>query len=180
MNVPQIIFQSHARWLMVRKPRGWTLANRGSSRDSSIESFLTPILDPKKRIYFPFEIDSRISAIAAVCCDRGMQAQFEKFRASGEMLFTYRILGRNLSSDSLSEELPDHFRLTPVDDGPYSSFDITSKSALTVRKLDELFCGNIRASDIHLYRWSFPVPTNPTSGDMEIAIPPDPPEGWES
>ena len=182
MNVPQIIFQSNPRWLMVRKPRGWSLASRGNSTDGSIESFLTPILNSNKRIYFPFEVDSRIPAIAAVCCDRGIQSQFDKFRASGQMQFTYRVRGRNVSHVCLSDNHLNSVSTTPVThDGSYGSFDLTCNTVLTVRKLDELLGGggNIRASNIHLYRWSFPIPNNPLSGDIEVSIPPDPPEGWD-
>lgn len=170
MIVPKIIYQTSPRWFVVMKPRGWILTDRtGSSSVSCIERFLRPSLGEKVELYFPFDLDSRISGLAIGCMDRGMQSQFEKFKLRNEIEFKYRIHAR----DPLPTNQGDSFRIEvarKISETAHE-IDITTCGTLTVRKLETFFLGGVLDFNIHLYHLRFPDPFKPKDSEVSIHVP---------
>jgi hypothetical protein len=173
MIVPKIIYQTSPRWFVVTKPRGWILTDRtGSPSLSCIERFLRPSLGEKVDLYFPFDLDSRISGLGIGCMDRGMQSQFEKFKRRSEIEFKYRLHAR----DPLPTNHSDSFRMEVVrqTSGSAIEIDITTCGTLTVRKLETFFQGGVVDFNIHLYHLRFPDPFKPNDSEVSIHVPPIP------
>ena len=170
MNLPQIVFQTSTRWFVVSKPSGWALAARASDSQPSIERYLSPIIGSNK-LYFPIEMDSRMRALAVVCTDRGLQAQFEKFKQMGLIKSTYHVGLDCACKDIGTTSLPSGMRLTCVDaDGDAGLMEVDKP--VTISKLNGALAGRLRNNHINLFRLVFPDPLNPKGGqDLTIEAP---------
>ena len=149
------------------------MAKRAASKQGSIEAFLGPVASPDKGLFFPLEVDTRMSAIAVVCCDRGMQAQFERFRERREIEFMYRIM---VSTNSKCTPNPDIKQPIEIKEGTSEDggrlFDIKADKYLPVPNLVDLIGAPLGDLSIHLYSWSFPNPTDPHSQEITISLQP--------
>jgi len=163
MNLPQIVFQTSSRWFVVNKPPGWALAARASQSQPSIERYLNPIIGAEK-LYFPMEFDTRIRALAIVCTDRGVQAQFEKFKQLGLIQSTYRI-GLDCPCRGIVNSTPPvGMRITCKDpEIPEAIVELDQPS--TVLKLRAAVSGRLRDYDINLFKLVFPDPLNPKGSE---------------
>jgi hypothetical protein len=176
MKLPKIIYQTNQRWLIVYKPRDWSLGSRAISKLGSIESFLAPLLRGSTKLYFPFELGTQMSGLGLACCDRGMQSQFERFRARDEMELKFRIHAPGFRNEGREPE-----DMTLRMDAITESEDIEIKASEYVsnRRVRNLLKCDDEPIRIHLYSLTFPDPLNPSSHILSITIPPIPTEGWK-
>ena len=177
MIIPRIVHQTSTRWCVVTKPRGWSLGQSSTAAESNIESFLTPIIGTGEKLYFPIEVDSRMSAIAIVCTDRGMQAQFERFKDKQDLRFSYSVL---LQSDVRS--IKEHGVNVSCHRDPMSGRMqgcIDADYLFTFTRLNDTLQGRILGNNVHLHTLSFPDPLNPKMHELTISIPTPPEEGWD-
>jgi hypothetical protein len=161
MKIPQIVFQTSPRWFVITKPPGWAMAARVSHSQPSIERFLSPILEIEK-LFFPMEMDSRISAIAIVCTDRGTQAQFEKFKQLGLIQCTYQVGLECACKDIDTTKIPAGVQIA-CSDTSNNLAEVKTTNPLTTSRMNETLSGRLRDSDVNLFRLVFPDPLNPKS-----------------
>ena len=149
------------------------MAKRAASKQGSIEAFLGPVASSDKGLFFPLEVDTRMSGIAVVCCDRGMQAQFERFRERREIEFMYRIMVSSKSHRTPNPDLEQPIEITELtsEDGG-RALDLKADKYLPVSKLVDLVGAPLGDLSIHLYSWSFPNPTDPHSQEVTISVKP--------
>lgn len=166
MNIPKIVFQTSPRWFVVRKPRGWALAARVSNDQPSIERYLTPIIGGK-RLFFPFETDTRMSAISIVCTDRGVQAQFEKFKELRLIHCTYKIQLDCACTDIRKNHQSNGINLQ-CDETDNNGACVKSDHPLTMIRLNDSVGGRLSNHDVKLFRIAFPDPLNPQSKENLI------------
>ena len=174
MKVPHVIFQTSPRWFAVRKPRGWTMATRASSSHPSIERYMTPILGLQK-LFFPVEMDVRTSGIGIACTDRGMHAQFEKFKQLRLIHYTYRVGIDCACGDLLGTEFPDGVQGI-CDQSHNYQIVVEADHQMSYSRISGILKDRIADSSIDLFRLSFPDPLNPKSENhlvIEHSIPID-------
>lgn len=155
---------------MVNKPKGWSLAKRSSCAEASLEAYMSTIVADASKLYFPFELDSRISGLSVVCTDRGMQSQFERFRVKNDIEYTYRlILGDPKVLESvLSDDISVH-NCGEVPNG--IDVDVCSQVFCTVAKLQHLFDNLVISDSINLHALKFPDPVHPHVQEISVSIP---------
>ena len=166
MKLPQIVFQTSPRWFVVSKPPGWALAARVTHDQPSVERYLTPI-SGSKRLYFPMETDTRISAISIVCTDRGIQAQFEKFKELRLIHCTYRVHIDCACIDIDKDILPQGVNIR-CDEENRMCAHVETDQPLTMKRLSDSVGGRLCNHDVKLYRIGFPDPLNPKSAEHLI------------
>jgi hypothetical protein len=175
MHIPKIVYQTTSRWLVVYKPRGWSLASRGAG--PAVESFLAPVLRGESRLYFPFELDSRSTGLGVICTDRGMQSQFERFKVRDQMRFKYSIRVKNIEAET--PEVPPFVTLKVIDEDKHI-FEISSGVVLPFRRFNEFRRLELEPENVHLYSIEFPDPFQASVRNLTISIPENPPEGWKN
>ena len=181
MNIPRIIRQNDQRWLVVYKPPGWSLGSRASSKSGSVESFLGPILRGSSELFFPIELDTRMSGLGIVCCDRGMQSQFERFKIRGQLHLRFRIWSSTVLSPAQSHVETDAISIEPVESDQGSTvLDLKSSQYITMKKVQGLLKLKDESFGMHLYSLAFPDPICPNFKSLCISLPEVPPDSFSS
>ena len=166
MCIPRIIYQTCSRWFVVSKPPGWALAARGAA--PSVQTFLTPIIG--ERLLFPVEVDSRISAVSLVATDRGMQAQFERFKERGELECWYEVMVKSRCEEIKVDE--EGVEITSCQqEGDLAEVNLCSDHSLSFKKLNALMGQKINRFDVNNYKLVFPDPLNPSENEVRITFP---------
>jgi hypothetical protein len=177
MLVPEIIFQNSKRWLIVTKPKGWTMTKRDSNPRASLEKFLAPIISESSKVFFPYECDSRMNALVVACSDRGMQSQFERFKIRREISFTYRCVVHHAPTNKDDE----WFSIGNVSEIKHGIFeaDVSIREPQTMAKLEKIIGLSIINGNVSLFKLSFPDPLKHELDEVSIIVPPNPAGGWE-
>ena len=167
-QIPRIIYQTSPRWFAISKPSGWALGARGSG--NSVERFLTPIVG-ERRLLFPVEVDSRISAVSLVATDRGMQAQFEKFKVRGELESWYNVVVKGACEKVKVDEYGVDIMSCEEDGEGLVQVRLCSDHSLSFKKLNALFDERIDDFKVNNYKLVFPDPLNPSENEICISLP---------
>ena len=102
-------------------------------------------------------------ALAVVCTDRGLQAQFEKFKQLGLIKSTYHVGLDCACKDIDTASLPPEIQLTCVD-ADRDACLVEMHKPVTIAKLNGALAGRLRTNNINLFRLVFPDPLNPKGG----------------
>jgi hypothetical protein len=184
LTQPDVLAEG-VRWFVVYKPPNW-LVEPNFSHSLASQSSKEPI--PSLRavyqallgtdtVHFPLRLNRNFAGLTLGCTDAGMNAQFTRQLASGEIRKHYHVLCHLNNSSDLSP-------------GSFKTASITVESFPGDIALVNIVSSKLRASDIYeiidkrrlvlasstnlpfsilLSRLSFPEPTNPASGD-EVTV----------
>lgn len=154
------------------------MSPRSSNSLDSVTAFLIPNVSREATFFFPFDLDTRMTGLAIVCLDRGIHAQFERFKAKRELTLRYSVLLRSDFADAHGAQSA--ICLTKGDMlGSRTTLTVVSDEYLPMRRLEVLLNQDIHEQSVHLYGLSFPDPLNPGKIEACIEIPRIPSE-WES
>jgi hypothetical protein len=170
MSIPQILYQTSPRWLVVYKPVGWSLSRRGNHASDSLEAYLSPILTTSSKLFFPFDMDTRMSGLGIVCCDRGMVSQFERLSDREEMFVRYRVMMSEREVQVPGNQRSNISKVSAIESGEW--FDLKALKYLSMQRIRALLNSKEVPKTIQLYSVEFPEPLLLVSERLKISIPP--------
>lgn len=183
LDQPEVIAEGN-RWFVVFKPAKWLVepANLNEplqSRIPALQSVCRVSLQ-SETVLFPMRVNQDIAALTFACTDRGMNAQFSRHLASGQIDRYYRALCTFQETSNLDPEtFPTHSVNVEIQ-SPGVCLVTAVASKMRATTLYELLAsrGLQLVPDVpfnvQLYRLVFPDPISPGSGDrlsVEMGLP---------